>query len=93
MLNIILLAICITDGILIFKTLKAILFGTFGDSKIFRATKIFVAFPCGVGYTYFAFHIGAMSYNVSMLMGLIIIFLPFVLFVILCVAGYIKSGK
>lgn len=93
MLNLILLAICIADGILVFKVLKAVLFGAFGDSKIFRTIKIFFAFPCGVGYTCFALYIGLVSYNVSMLMGAVIIFAPLGIFTALCIFGYIKDGK
>lgn len=93
MLNLILFAICIADGILIFKTLKAILFGVLGDSKVFRTIKIIALFPFGIFYTCYALYIGLIAYNVSMLFGSLILFAPVGIFIVLSILGYIKGGK
>lgn len=87
------IAICICDGILIYKILKAALFRVLGDSKIFRAIKLFIAFPCGVAYAYLAMYVGFISYGTSLILGGIVIFGPVGLFTILCIIGYIKGGK
>lgn len=93
MLNLLLLAICFCDGVLIFQLIKSLLIGALGDSKSFRMLKIFVAFPCGVGYTFFALHTGLVESNVSFLFGLCVIFGPVAIVGVIAILAYIRQGK
>lgn len=93
MLNLLLLAICFCDGVLIFQLLKSVLIAALGDSKSFRMLKIFALFPCGVGYTMFALHTGLVASDVSFLFGLCVIFGPVAIVGIISILAYIRQGK
>lgn len=93
MMNLILLATCFLDGILIYLTLKSLFIGAMGDTKAFRLLKLFVAFPCGVAYTIFALNTGLLAENISFFFGCAVIFGPIAIVGIAAIIKHIHTGK
>ncbi len=93
MLNLLLFAICVSNGVIIFKLVKSLLLGALGDSKVFRTLNLFVAFPCGAAYTIFALNTGLVATNVSFLFGLAAIFGPISAIGVIAILRYIGNGK